>query len=174
MTVINHLFWDPIDEGEDDFIIFAIDPGGTTGWATAFIEHGVFNRYTWSCGQIRSLGPGVASVQHGEQQAVHALMQNIEEFVDDYRTHIVVEDFIVQNGTMDRSLLSPVRLTAALFDRLHSSDREYSFYLQSPSNAKNTFSDDYLKRKIMYPKGKQHARDAIRHLLLALRRYNSK
>lgn len=173
MTVVNHNFWEPISVFGDDspFNIFAIDPGGTTGWAKCLVVDGDYQTVAW--GQVASLGPGVASVQHGEQAAVKELHRLIVlHGSPTVRTHVVVEDFVVRQGTMDRNLLSPVRLTAALFDRLHSSQWEFYFHLQSPSDAKSTITDDVLKKNDAWAVGQQHARDALRHMFTALRRIN--
>lgn len=185
---------------DDSLTLVAIDPGGTTGWAavrmhredvvgglllSASFWEGRRDAASLFSGQVESLMSGVPSVHHGEQKAV-ARMQHIIQVIEEAgisaasalsdgsaacATHVVVEDFIVRQGTMDRSLLSPVRLTSMLFDRLQSSDRTYTFHLQSPSDAKSTISDSHLKSLGLYVRGQEHARDATRHMLTALRRY---
>ena len=86
-------------------------------------------------------------------------------------TDVVLEDFILRERTQKRDLLSPVRLTAMVQAMVFSNDDyEASIHtLQSASNAKSTVTDDRLKRWDLWVPGQQHARDAIRHMILLLR-----
>jgi hypothetical protein len=86
-------------------------------------------------------------------------------------THLVCEDFILREHTMDRSLLSPVRITTGLFNNcagMLGFDAHWHF--QSPSD-KSTVTDSHLKDLGLWFPGKQHARDAARHLVLFLKKY---
>lgn len=78
------------------------------------------------------------------------------------------EDFVLRQRTMDRSLLSPVRINAKLSYALHGSDIEFDD-TQSSSDAKSTVTDDRLKRWGLYEPGRPHRNDAMRHLILWLR-----
>lgn len=81
---------------------------------------------------------------------------------------IVIEDFVLRERTKDRSLLSPVRLTGHIQALLYKSTLDSSIELQ-PSSAKGVITDDRLKDAGFWQKGKPHANDAIRHLMIRLR-----
>lgn len=90
---------------------------------------------------------------------------------------IVIEDFIVdfRQITMDRSALSPVRITAAFSYACR--DRLRHIFVQNRSYPKTTCTDERLKNWGLYDSGSgPHARDAIRHAYYFLRtcRGNSK
>lgn len=82
---------------------------------------------------------------------------------------VVIEDFVLGLLTQDRSLLSPVRITAMV--ELLLQDRPELFYIvkQSSANAKHNITDDRLKKWGFYVPGVEHRKDAVRHLMLYLR-----
>jgi hypothetical protein len=85
----------------------------------------------------------------------------------------IFEDFILQERTQDRSLLSPVRLTAKAEQILWSPwcrDEFIWMQPQSASDAKSTCTDDRMRRWGLWIPGQPHATDATRHLIVALRR----
>lgn len=82
---------------------------------------------------------------------------------------VIAEDFVLRQRTMDRSLLSPVRINAKLDYVFHESDIEF-YDDQSSSDAKSTVSDERLKRWDLFERGRPHRNDAIRHLILWLRK----
>lgn len=87
-------------------------------------------------------------------------------------TSIVVEDFILRERTQSRNLLAPVRLTAKLEQQVYLSRdlRHVPFSTsQSASSAKGVVTDKRLREWGLWIRGQQHARDAIRHLVLHLR-----
>jgi hypothetical protein len=144
--------------------VFAVDPGGVTGWAWAKVEGGV----------IVDSRRGQVECRRDEIKGTDRIL-NLMRYANDVcpLNAIVVEDFILRLGTKDRSLLSPVRLTAMLEYGL-SVDSDLMdllpIVLQSPSDAKSTITDDRLKLAGMWIRGLPHARDATRHLLLYLRK----
>lgn len=85
-------------------------------------------------------------------------------------TDLVIEDFILRERTKQRNLLAPVRLTAGLVQEVLRSDKLIGITLQSASDAKSVVTDERLKALGLWQVGQQHARDAIRHLALFLRR----
>lgn len=176
--------------------VFAVDPGMTTGWAWACVglselrKAGVVGAVRaaqrhrsglqladtrFRSGQVR-----VGTDFDSEQAQVDALiieMQVCAHMGDRCSSgsvpgisDVVVEDFILRQRTMDRSLLSPVRVTAGLMQDLYRSTWPYCVSLQSASDAKSTVTDARLKAWGLYVPGNEHARDATRHLILALRR----
>lgn len=84
-------------------------------------------------------------------------------------THVVIEDFILRERTQTRDLLSPVRITAALYVLLCQHSWKMKVVLQSASD-KSVINDDRLRRLGLWATGQQHARDANRHLTLWLRK----
>lgn len=82
---------------------------------------------------------------------------------------VIIEDFILRQGTKDRSLLAPVRVTARLEDRLYSHHYGGDIVFQSPSDAKSIVTDTRLKQWGLWHSGSPHIRDAWRHLVKYLR-----
>lgn len=94
---------------------------------------------------------------------------------------VVVEDFLLRQdvngkgkvGSVARSGLSPARISTALMAWLEIMEWDASvgvqFKLQSASNAKGVFTDVRLKDAGGWIRGAEHARDAMRHVLLAAR-----
>ena len=83
---------------------------------------------------------------------------------------LVIEDFTLRRMSSDRALLSPDRLRLAVTanEALHGSTGRTPF-LQQPSYAMSTATDERLKRAGLYFPGMPHATDAARHALTFLR-----
>lgn len=179
----------PEDEiNYDAATVIAIDPGGTTGWSLISVhpealitpdasvldnihvhQHGQVD-----CGSHRgnlgsSLHSGIST--DGEFSGVYDLAKFIRGWPC---SAVVIEDFVLRQMRMDRELLSPVRVTAALGYSLWKDGRDY--HVQGPADAKNICSDSRLKAWGMYDStgGLQHARDADRHAILFLRKAKAK
>jgi hypothetical protein len=172
----------------DNATVIAIDPGGTTGWALISVppeslcepdvpilsniwqhQHGQVD-----CGSHRgnldtTLHPGIST--DGEFSGVYDLVKFIKSWPC---ASVVIEDFQLRVHRMDRELLSPVRITAAIGYNLWESGRDY--HVQTPTDAKRVCTDDRLKEWKMYDPvgGLVHARDADRHALLFLRKAKAK
>lgn len=168
----------------DSATIIAIDPGGTTGWSlirvvpevliepNAYILDNILSHQHGQvdCGSHRgnlgeSLHPGIST--HGEFSGVYDLAEFIRSWPC---AAVIIEDFTLRQLRMDRELLSPVRVTAAIGYELWKMGRDY--HVQSPADAKNVCSDKRLQAWGMYdPYGSLvHARDADRHAILFLRK----
>lgn len=164
--------------------VIAIDPGGTTGWslmtvhpealtepqADLFENIFVHQHGQVDCGSHRgnlgtSLHEGIST--DGEFSGVYDLAELIRAWPS---AAVVIEDFNLRQMRMDRELLSPVRITAALGNAMWLDGRDY--HVQQPSDAKNVCSDARLKQWKMYDTvgGLRHARDADRHAILFLRK----
>lgn len=153
---------------DDGLNIMAVDPGGTTGWATFWIPTAnmisrdikILEEAEYNCGQVSG---------REERQALELAKIVIEMGPGP----LIIEDFILRQFRQDRALLSPVRVTAMF---------EYGLYLrdvtgdvnpirkQQASLAKSTATDDRLKDWGFWEPGAPHARDALRHALTFLRR----
>lgn len=93
-------------------------------------------------------------------------------------TDIVYEDFCLREKSTRRNLLSPVRVTAhsqsLVFTRMmEPPDPIPRIYLQTPAD-KAIITDERLNRWDLYQPGKPHANDAVRHMILFLRRLKEK
>jgi len=85
---------------------------------------------------------------------------------------LVTEDFIPRVFNASRSFLSPVRINTLIASVLLREGLP-PLLLQSPSTAKTTISDDYLKSVGLHNVGGRHANDATRHALVYLRRVDN-
>lgn len=171
-----------------DATVIAVDPGGTTGWSLiqvppeALCEPDVpilaniwqFQHGQVDCGVHRgnlatSLHPGIST--EGEFSGIYDLVAFITSWPS---SAVVIEDFALRQLRMDRDLLSPVRVTAAIGYELWKNGRDY--HVQTPTDAKRVCTDERLKEWNMYDRtgGLQHARDADRHAILFLRKAKAK
>lgn len=156
-----------VDEGLN---LFAVDPGGTTGWAMFWIptanmlarDIDVLEDVEFDCGQWD--GPE-------DKQTDEFLLE-----LSGLDCPIIFEDFLLRQFRRDRDLLSPVRVMAKMeycLYRLRNDlcdGRAYPVRKQQASLAKSTATDDRLKEWGLWEPGKPHARDAIRHGVTFLRR----
>lgn len=148
--------------------VFWIDPGETTGWALLAVhpealacpDYAVLdNLVHWDVGQIS--GP--------EWEQTRWLTEAARGWPG---AALGSEDFILRSYSAARSLLSPVRLTAAWEYQMWAERR--GVWKQQPAEAKVTVSDDRLRAWHMLPDGAGvHARDALRHGLLFLKKAKS-
>lgn len=108
----------------------------------------------------------IGIVDAGEVMQVRqfgGLMDNFPEAT------LVIEDFQLRTQNADRETLSPSRLRLAFETEeiLHGVGRVP--FLQQPSDAMTTATDDRLKRANLYFAGMPHATDAARHAALFYR-----
>jgi hypothetical protein len=153
--------------GAEPSVCIAFDPGGTTGWSVFGFSPSVFSGSGggalmdglefWSAGQF----VGKENVQVAAMSALCAAWPSAV---------IVIEDFVLRQMNMDRSLLSPVRITAGLSYALSLEGR--GWHAQQPSLAMGALPDDRLKRLGLFSpvRSAQHARDAVRHAVTWCRR----
>lgn len=154
--------------------VVSIDPGVTNGWCVTSIHPAFVLRrgipmreaikhITW--GEVRS--PGQTSMHiatDGEVKAAGELVELCEAWP---HAAIVVEDFILRTKNKAREAISPVRITSML--RMAVYPRR--IWLQMPALAMTTYSDERLRKLGLYDSHSGvHARDAVRHNLLLLRR----
>lgn len=151
----------------------ALDPGGTTGWSVMCVEPdcladpeiSVLASIThWAQGQVDG----------DEDDQARALVQLIAAWP---HAAVVVENFTLRTFKQSRELLSPVRITAKLSYVMKHGLEDVApagrrMWLQEPSMAKSTATDDRLKDWGLYRRagGEEHARDATRHAITFLRR----
>lgn len=144
--------------------VFAIDPGGTTGWALALDADPALLPGIEPDLQILS-----AQIMGDEHQQCFDLAHIYRAASKRYgHIAVVIEDFIPRIFNQERHFLSPVRITAGFTQLLWADGVRWE--LQQPSLAKSTISDDYLRSIVQHSPGKPHANDAVRHAITYLRR----
>lgn len=173
--------WDELPEMAT---IFALDPGGTTGWSlmnfhpaalvpeekVGFLE----NLETWMHGQIDcgtktgnlgvTLDAGIST--DGEFFGAHQVLGLLRAWPG---AAVVIEGFVLRQFDKDKNLLSPERLKAVIGYGLWLNNRTY--FVQDPS-MKPMATDERLKSWNLYERegGMGHARDADRHAIIFARR----
>jgi hypothetical protein len=164
-------------------VIMAVDPGDTTGWCWLAVDRqdlctlgtrGALKVSDLSYGQLRSGG-----LDAGENAVARELVRlsracwewaEVEPSVDTF--FVILEDFILRNSSMDRSLLSPVRINAKFQFAMDGSGVRVG--KQAPSEALGVVTDERLRLWNLYDSSSGvHARDAARHAVLAARKYAS-
>jgi hypothetical protein len=139
-----------------NYRIIALDPGGTTGWATytALWVPGIPSAFTyemWDCGQM---GPD----KHHTQLKSWLGIQRLQRYT------VVCERFD------DRATGNAVNLAAkeyiGVVEQYCEEDAVYDLKMQMPGIAKSFSSNQNLKNLGLWKGNKwRHAMDAYRHLL---------
>lgn len=152
-----------------DPTVFAVDPGGTTGWSVLSVRPEALadpkvlilaNITMWQHGQVDCLTDELWGV---------SILQEIAMTVPG--SVVLVEQFVIRRFDQKEDFLSPVRITAA-FDYALRTRAGVRTYRQQPSEALRTCTDARLKEWGLYERegGMGHARDADRHGVLWLRK----
>lgn len=163
-----------------NLVIFAVDPGYTTGWAALKVPvrrlrslgaTRTLPRCRWRHGEIRrsvALGDGpMAQAVDDSRHVTHIL--NVARKVhgemvfdaDDYPESeeegwesdefvFVLESFTLRMLSMDSNLLAPVRVLDRILDRLYVQESRVPVFHQQPSEAKSSVTDARLKSWAMY------------------------
>jgi hypothetical protein len=153
--------------------VIAVDPGGTTGWCVMCVEPDCLSDPDVSV--LQSISHYAWGQVDGEENGqAHALVDLIAAWP---HAAVVFENFTLRTFKQSRELLSPVRITAKVDYVLHRGIEDVypagrRIWLQEPSMAKSTATDDRLKDWGLYRRegGQEHARDATRHAITFLRR----
>jgi hypothetical protein len=120
--------------------IVALDPGGTTG---------------------------VVAYEPGKDLRTEHLASAIEVWAylnKLYPTRVVFERFAYQRR--DKVDLTPVEVIGVI--KLWCDINDVPYTIQTPSQAKNLWTDGKLKQLGLWEPGKNHAMDAVRHLMYYL------
>lgn len=141
----------------ENFRLVALDPGGTTGWATFTATKMVtpddtceYYDAAWTCGQI---GP---YEHHLELYGMLGSFQ-VEE------TRIICESFEYRNKT--RPGLELISREYIGVTKLFCANRSIPLVMQSASMGKGFVRDTNIKRLGLWSVGWKHAMDSYRHLL---------
>lgn len=166
------------EDGYDQEVltIFAIDPGGSTGWSGLKVpvrllsslgvartlvrcrhRHGTVRR----SGGPKVLGGGavydksdsphvtdILDTARGLYQEFMGWEDEDGEWVEDPDAQFcfVMEGFDLREQSMDPGMLSPIRVGSILMDRLDQIGNTNRVFFQSASDAKNVVNDERLKR----------------------------
>ncbi len=155
--------------------LFAIDPGGVSGWAHFIIPRA--SMFGDAPSEITSWGTG--EVYGDEDEQALELCRLIREVQGmDYKLGpaVICEDFDYGSPLKDPKVYSPVRIAAKL-KLLHRMGRmsDSRFLMQSRTQAFSTATDERLKAwGFWVPSSHEHERDATRHAIAALRRARQK
>lgn len=166
-------------------VIIGVDPGVTTGIAVAALqgkEVGSLNEVYVEMGQLSYgfSGNGFdiiesASAEEGEAKVAAEIAQLVRTAVlHGSRVVLVIEDFVVRRFDSSREFLSPVRITARIQQELFNDTicQGVTVAMQSPSDAKQTCTDERMKKWGIQPKTykDRHGLDAARHCVLFIRK----
>ena len=124
--------------------------------------------YSIMRGERAGVGRGdMLTVDAGEVIQVRQVAGLLDNFPE---ATLVIEDFQLRMFNQDRETLSPARLRLAFEaeEIIHGVGRVP--FLQQPSEAMSTATDDRLKRANLYFAGMPHATDAARHAVTFLRK----
>lgn len=132
--------------------LLAVDPGMMTGWA-ALID-GEFTSGEMSMDDFLDWG------RHD------FALENPNGSGEETPSEIVSESYIITQSTLRKSRGENWSLEQIGVLRFLAGSWRIPFSTQSPSDAKSFSGDDKLKKLEWYARGKGHANDAARHLLL--------
>lgn len=129
----------------------ALDPGKTTGYTMGYLNDATLD------------------VIVGEEAfSLNGLYEYVGGFIDinpHMETHIIYEDFSYRNASRTGLDLTPVKMIAIIEMFKEKYEPFIHFHLQSAATGKAFWSDEKLKEKGIYTKGRKHGRDATRHLM---------
>lgn len=165
--------------------IIGVDPGVTTGVAIATLQRKEIGSLTDMFVEMGQLSYGFsgngfdiiesASAEEGEAKVAAEIAQLVRTAVlHGSRVVLVIEDFVVRRFDSSREFLSPVRITARIQQELFNDTicQGVTVAMQSPSDAKQTCTDERMKKWGIQPKTHKdrHGLDAARHCVLFIRK----
>lgn len=165
--------------------IIGVDPGVTTGVAIATLQGKEIGSLTDVFVEMGQLSYGFsgngfdiiesASAEEGEAKVAAEIAQLVRTAVlHGSRVVLVIEDFVVRRFDSSREFLSPVRITARIQQELFNDTicQGVTVAMQSPSDAKQTCTDERMKKWGIQPKTHKdrHGLDAARHCVLFIRK----
>ena len=165
--------------------IIGVDPGVTTGVAIATLQRKEIGSLADVFVEMGQLSYGFsgngfdiiesASAEEGEAKVAAEIAQLVRTTVlHGSRVVLVIEDFVVRRFDSSREFLSPVRITARIQQELFNDTicQGVTVAMQSPSDAKQTCTDERMKKWGIQPKTHKdrHGLDAARHCVLFIRK----
>lgn len=129
--------------------VLAVDPGGTTGWASGYYK-GVYPEF--HSGEVRDWMEWCARV--------HSILM-----AGDFDWTVVVERYTVTSETAKKTRqYDALEIIGVLRYLCHLT--ETPFVMQTPAEAKAFATDRKLHHMGWFTRGRGHANDAARHLLV--------
>lgn len=165
--------------------IIGVDPGVTTGVAIATLQRKEIGSLADVFVEMGQLSYGFsgngfdiiesASAEEGEAKVATEIAQLVRTAVlHGSRVVLVIENFVVRRFDSSREFLSPVRITARIQQELFNDTicQGVTVAMQSPSDAKQTCTDERMKKWGIQPKTHKdrHGLDAARHCVLFIRK----
>lgn len=165
--------------------IIGVDPGVTTGVAIATLQRKEIGSLADVFVEMGQLSYGLSgngfdiiestSAEEGEAKVAAEIAQLVRTAVlHGSRVVLVIEDFVVRRFDSSREFLSPVRITARIQQELFNDTicQGVTVAMQSPSDAKQTCTDERMKKWGIQPKTHKdrHGLDAARHCVLFIRK----
>ena len=165
--------------------IIGVDPGVTTGVAIATLQRKEIGSLADVFVEMGQLSYGFsgngfdiiesASAEEGEAKVAAEIAQLVRTAIlHGSRVVLVIEDFVVRRFDSSREFLSPVRITARIQQELFNDTicQGVTVAMQSPSDAKQTCTDERMKKWGVQPKTHKdrHGLDAARHCVLFIRK----
>lgn len=165
--------------------IIGVDPGVTTGVAIATLQRKEIGSLADVFVEMGQLSYGFsgngfdiiesASAEEGEAKVAAEIAKLVRTAVlHGSRVVLVIEDFVVRRFDSSREFLSPVRITARIQQELFNDTicQGVTVAMQSPSDAKQTCTDERMKKWGIQPKTHKdrHGLDAARHCVLFIRK----
>lgn len=152
--------------------VLGIDPGGTSGWAAGSFLLGDLPRIRRVDGEVFRLTSGeFDGSENGQMRKIErwvngAMQQKADGVVD--HIVLVVESFSLRVFRRDTDLLAPVRMIAKIDYANSRLGWNLPIVYQTPSHGKQ-FKDPMLRNWNAWVVGKEHARDANRHVIQFMR-----
>lgn len=171
---------------EDEYLwwprVLWIDPGTVSGVAVVWFDPvAVFHdevplaRQVLAYSELFLNGP-----ENGPNGQVNRYLRLRRTLAQEMGLVSGCESFVPMKENRSQEFLSPVRIRAGLEARMSMMDQHEGqvragevgvpLYVQSPSDAITSFTNDRLKKLRMYTPGPDHINDAKRHTLLYLRK----
>lgn len=125
-------------------IALALDPGVTTGYAMGDVYLGRM------------------SVLTGEERFNH--LEFYKFLCESKPRFIIYERFDARHSRFSQGVELFSREIIGVAE-LYAQQKKIKVYKQMPSQAKTSFSDEKLKKSVIFKPAKEHANDAVRHLL---------
>lgn len=141
-------------------IITALDPGGTTGWATVKWPEEDLTKLTWQFGDIKWLNHHAHLRHHLSLQTGGT--RHIAPTADNLRR-------VVCEGWDNRANPAAVQISLEYIGVVKGWCQEFAIPLDLPKPAEKEWADDKkLKALGLYHRGKKDTNDAVRHLVKIL------
>jgi hypothetical protein len=152
------------EEDADQYVVLALDPGGTSGWCVIGVHPDAIasgdpsikileNIEFWTCGQFA--GP--------EDDQCDEIVDLVGNWPG---ARLVTELFTLRSRVTSSEVFALERMNAILRWAI----RPRYFVYQQPALAMTTITDDRQKDMGLWVPGKEHARDALKHGLTFLKR----